>query len=91
MNPWDGFQLDDANVCTYLFLYFTNQCGSKDGAKVVLEWTTFPPRKNLFEKEPMVQKMGPKVVPEWTTFPQGKISLKKNQWLKRSGPRCQNG
>jgi hypothetical protein len=38
----------------------------------------FSLRKNLFEKEPMAQKMGPKVVPKWTTFPQRKISLKKS-------------
>jgi hypothetical protein len=29
----------------------------------------FSQRKNLFEKEPMAQKMGPKVVPKWTIFP----------------------
>jgi hypothetical protein len=53
MNPWDGFQLDHANVCTYLFLYFTNQCGSKDGAQSSARMDNFSPRKNLLEKEPM--------------------------------------
>jgi hypothetical protein len=50
----------------------------------------FSPKENLFEKEPMAQKIGPKVL-EWTTSPQRKISLKKNQWLKRLGPKCWNG
>jgi len=65
-------------MCTHLFLYFTNQCGSKDGAQSSAQMDSFSLRKNLFEKEPMAQKMGPKVVPKWTTFPQRKISLKKS-------------
>jgi hypothetical protein len=64
--------------CTHLFLYFTNQCGSKDGAQSSARMDNFFPRINLFEKEPMAQKMGPKVVLEWTTFPQRKIFLKKS-------------
>jgi hypothetical protein len=59
-------------------LYFTNQCGSKDGAQSSAKMDNFSPKKNLLEKEPMAQKIGPKV-PEWITFPQGQISLKKNQ------------
>jgi hypothetical protein len=61
----------------FAVLYFTNQCGSKEGAQSSVEMDNFSPR-NLLEKEPMAQKMRPKVVPKWTTFPQGKISLKKN-------------